>query len=263
MQLGRPIVTPLAGTGTQPPRSRLRRTRHAAGPSMTRCPDQRPSSMRGTPRPTARPGARPATKAATTPPDGTRDGRDGRGWQAGPVGVPSLPPPRPWCVVRVPGAWCRGARAPGAAGESRSGRTGRPSCSRTARAAARRRTPSGADLVPAAGRNRGGSLAGRSGEPLGRWRRHAPPPRFLHRPTVVAGVPGGGDQGPPPPRRVQAGTASSVGSTPVHEEPSSAERITASSTNWTCKPSANEGAGSTPVAIASTKSRIWWVKECS
>ena len=43
----------------------------------------------------------------------------------------------------------------------------------------------------------------------------------------------------------------------------SAERATASSTSWTCSASANDGRGSAPVATASMKSRIWWVKECS
>lgn len=69
----------------------------------------------------------------------------------------------------------------------------------------------------------------------------------------------------PPSRMVNGQTAAavSVGSTSAQEEPSSAERATASSTNWTCNASANDGVGSTPVATASMKSRISCVNECS
>lgn len=81
-------------------------------------------------------------------------------------------------------------------------------------------------------------------------------------------VPTAGRKPRPGPRRsvpevAQAATGASAGSTSVHEEPSSADRVTASSTSWTCNASAKDGAGSTPVAIASMKSRIWWVNECS
>ncbi len=69
----------------------------------------------------------------------------------------------------------------------------------------------------------------------------------------------------PPSRMVNGQTAAavSVGSTSAQEEPSSAERATASSTSWTCNASAKEGVGSTPVATASMKSRISCVNECS
>lgn len=69
----------------------------------------------------------------------------------------------------------------------------------------------------------------------------------------------------PPSRMVDGQTAAavSVGSTSAQEEPSSAERATASSTSWTCNASAKEGVGSTPVATASMKSRISCVNECS
>lgn len=69
----------------------------------------------------------------------------------------------------------------------------------------------------------------------------------------------------PPSRMVDCQTAAavSVGATSAHEEPSSAERATASSTSWTCNASAKEGVGSTPVATASMKSRISCVNECS
>lgn len=69
----------------------------------------------------------------------------------------------------------------------------------------------------------------------------------------------------PPSRMVDGQTAAavSVGSTSAQDEPSSAERATASSTSWTCNASAKEGVGSTPVATASMKSRISCVNECS
>ena len=40
-------------------------------------------------------------------------------------------------------------------------------------------------------------------------------------------------------------------------------RSTALSTRCTRRPSANDGSGCTPAAIASTKSFAWWVKPCS
>ncbi|SCL17134.1 hypothetical protein GA0070616_1209 [Micromonospora nigra] len=229
-------------------------------------------------------------------------GADGRGWQAGAVGVPTLPPPHPagrttarptgghqetgsavrrkatwlrrqetgsavrrrggsawaaveagrgtvssgwpgpagrrggpaargtgWCVGAPVGGgwWCGGepcgspdVRSSGAAGESRSGRTG----DRPARAIR--------------------AVAARMARPV---RRRPRPDRGAQPRTV--------------PRRsasgvAQAATVASAGSTSVHEEPRSAERVTASSTSWTCNASANEGVGSAPVATASMKSRI-------
>ena len=40
-------------------------------------------------------------------------------------------------------------------------------------------------------------------------------------------------------------------------------RSTASSTRWTCSPSAKDGVGSSPLAMAVTRSTTWWVKPCS
>lgn len=133
-------------------------------------------------------------------------------------------------------------RSSGAAGESRSGRTGRPSCSCATGPygpAARSPMPTSSRLR---GAIRGRSLAGRL--------------RKAGRAMVVR---------TPPSRMVNGQTAAAVsaGSTSVQDEPSSADRVTASSTSWTCNASANEGAGSTSVATASMKSRIWCVNECS
>jgi hypothetical protein len=104
------------------------------------------------------------------------------------------------------------------------------------------RTLSDADLVPAAGRNPRPVLAGRLREAGRAMAVRTPPSRMVDGQTVAA---------------------VSAGSTSVQEEPSSAERATASSTSWTCNASANEGVGSTPVATASMKSRISCVNECS
>lgn len=214
---------------------------------------------------------------------GLGTGTDRRGWQAGSVGVSTLPPPHPPAgalacpdrtsqvaaptgsstgvrsavrrqaeAVRVgaaagdvigssgsPGWWWRSS---GAAGESRSGRTGRPSypCATGPRWPGC--TLSGADLVPAAGR-----------KPRPVPRRSAPESRSGDGGANTAVADGQG----------QTVTTVSAGSTSVHEEPVSAERVTASSTSWTCNASAKDGAGSVPVAIASMRSRIWCVKECS
>lgn len=125
------------------------------------------------------------------------------------------------------------------------------------------RTPSGSTLLRTRGATATGpSLIGpesRSGgivgtQPTGwtdgnRW--PDLPVRRAARPVGTGVVPG------------QAATVTSVGSTSVHDEPSSAERTTASSTSWTWRASANDGVGSVPVAIASRKSRISWVNECS
>lgn len=102
---------------------------------------------------------------------------------------------------------------------------------------------------PAAGRNRGRP------SPVGPERRSGGTPRV--------GPPMGGARSATGAPAGQAATVTRAGSTSVQDEPRSAERVTASSTSWTCNASANEGSGSVPVATASTKSRIWWVKECS
>lgn len=138
-------------------------------------------------------------------------------------------------------------RTAGAAGESRSGRTGRPCWFVPAEGSGG--TLPGAGLVPAAGRNRGGPSPAGAGKPFGRRGRAAW--------TAVSGGARGAAG-----RIGQAASSASAGSTSV-QAARSAERVTASSTSWTCNASANDGVGSTPVATASTKSRIWWVKECS
>lgn len=153
------------------------------------------------------------------------------------------------CSSGSSGSW----RSSGAAGESRSGRTGRPSC--VCHRAPARCTPSGLDLVPATGRNRGRPSPVGPEVLIRRERRRRDRGRIGNvRPgRRVPGRAGGR----------QTGTAVSAGSTSVHDELFSAERATASSTSWTCSASAKEGAGSAPVAIASMKSRIWCVNECS
>src|SRR5690606_38341915 len=57
-----------------------------------------------------------------------------------------------------------------------------------------------------------------------------------------------------------AHASSSISSTLVQRLPSAALRSTAASTFCTRRPSANDGAGSVPAAIASRKSFISWVK---
>src|SRR5262249_6678264 len=52
-------------------------------------------------------------------------------------------------------------------------------------------------------------------------------------------------------------------STGVQRLSSAALRSTAASTRWTCRPSAKEGSGSVPSAIAVNRSAISWVKVCS
>lgn len=139
---------------------------------------------------------------------------------------------------RSPGWW----RSSGVAGESRSGHTGQPSCL----CATGPSGPAAHLPVPTSSRPRGAnrcrSLAGRL--------------RKAGRATAARAPPSRSGQG-------QTATAVSAGSTSVQVDPTSAERVTASSTSWTCNASAKDGAGSVPVAIASMKSRIWWVKECS
>ena len=49
----------------------------------------------------------------------------------------------------------------------------------------------------------------------------------------------------------------------THALPSAELRSTASSTRCTRRPSANEGWGSRPAAMSCTRSRTWWVNECS
>lgn len=175
-----------------------------------------------------RPPCPPDRRPVYGPPDVGERKRYGWGQRRA---VPSGPPDRR-------GWW----RSSGAAGESRSGRTGRPSCS----CATGPYGPAARPPVPTSSRprgaNRGRSLAGRLRKAGRAMAARTPPSRMV---------------------RGQTATAASAGCTSVHEEPISAERVTASSTSWTCNASAKEGAGSTPVATASMKSRIWWVKECS
>lgn len=154
--------------------------------------------------------------------------------------------------------------ASGTTGESRSGRTGRPCYLRTRpapewfrRDAYTLRT----DLHPFAGRNRDRTLADRTGELSSRVTdRSRAPARGGHwAPTVPASARDGHRHR----RSCQAETGSATGSTSVQDEPSSAERATASSTSWTWRASAKDGVGSVPLATASRKSRISWVNECS
>jgi hypothetical protein len=212
---------------------------------------------------------------------GTGTGR--RGWQTGSVGVSTLSPPHP----------PTGALAC----PDRTSQVAAPTGSTGVRSAVRRRTE--AVRVGAAA----GDVIGSSGSPGGGGggppvrpgnpgpvapddrpsvRHRALEGPAAHSPEPTSSRPRGANRGrslagrlrkagrataarTPPSRMVRGQTVTTVsaGSTSVHEDPVSAERVTASRTSWTCNASAKEGAGSVPVAIASMRSRIWCVKECS
>jgi hypothetical protein len=54
-----------------------------------------------------------------------------------------------------------------------------------------------------------------------------------------------------------------MGQTGVQPLPFAALAATAASTRWTCSPSAKDGEGPVPDAIADRKSATSWVKVCS
>lgn len=223
-----------------------------------------------------------SASAATTPDRSRRVRADGAGRQ-GRVGVSTLPPPHP---------------AGRGIGMPRPGVSGRRAHRKPDRTTTRRKPASGCGRNGGSGGRShqvlriftgGGGPPVRPGNPgpvapddrparapPGRTARlHALRCRPLSRPRgairgwSLAGRRRKADRamaaGSPPSRMVNGQTraAVSVGSTSAQEEPSSAERATASSTSWTCNASAKEGVGSTPVATASMKSRISCVNECS